>query len=65
MSIHQHFVRSPTSSGAKWLDLPTFIFHSMVVVLEHVNLVLLGSAGVCQTRTTNESHKIGGYNTGA
>ncbi len=62
MSPHQHFVCSPTSSGAKWLGLLTFIFHSMVVVLECVNLVLLGSAGECQPRTTNESHRIGGDN---
>ncbi len=56
--------RSPTSSGAKQLRHSIFIFHSMVVVLERVNLVLLGSAGACQPCTTNESHRIGGNNAG-
>ncbi len=58
-------VRSPTSSGAKWLRLPTFIFYSLVIVLKRINLVLLGSAGACQPRTTNESHRTGGDNGGA
>lgn len=34
----------------------------LLVVLEHINLILLGSARAYQPRTTNESHKTGGNN---
>ena len=37
----------------------------MAVILERVNLALLGSAGACQPHTTNESHRTGGDNAGA
>ena len=40
MSTRQLFGFSPTSFGAMRLGLSTFIFHSLVVVLERVNLVL-------------------------
>lgn len=64
ISSCQHFALSSTSDGARWLKLLIFIFHFLVVVLEHVNLVLLGSAGVSQPQSTNESHRTGGNNTG-
>ncbi len=50
------------SFGVGWFRLLTFIFHFMIVVLECVNLILLGSAGVCQTCIINESYRIGGDN---
>ena len=55
---------SPISSGVMWLGLSIFIFYSLVVVLERINLVLLGSIGACQSRTNNKSHRTGGNNAG-
>lgn len=62
MSISQLFGFSPTSSGAMQPRRSTFIFHFLVIILEHVNLVLLGSVRACQPRTTKKSHGIGGNN---
>ena len=56
LSIVQNFIRSLIRSEAKWLRLLTFIFYSIVVVLECANFVLLGSAKICQPRTINESY---------
>ena len=60
MLIRQLCGISPMSSGAMWLKLLIFIFYSLVVVLERVNLVLLDSARVCQPYTTNKSYRTGG-----
>lgn len=53
------------NSKGKWLRILNFIFRFIVIVLERVNLILLGGAGACQPRTTNEGHKISGDNAGA
>ena len=65
MSTRQLFEFGPTSSRAMWLGLLTFIIHSLVVVLEHVNLELLNSTGACQFDITNKSYKTGNNNLGA
>lgn len=53
------------SFGVNRLGLLTIIYYSMVIVLEHINYVLLGSVGVCEPRTINETNRIGGNNAGA
>ncbi len=54
-----YVVKSPTSSRAKWLEISTFIFYFIVVVLDYINLVLLGITRAYQSCTTNKSYKIG------
>lgn len=44
------------SFGVKQLEVLKFIFHSLVVVLGHVNLVLQGSTRVYEFCTTNDSY---------
>lgn len=57
MSTYQHFGFSSTSFEAIHLKLLIFIFLSLVVVLEHINLVLLNSAEGYQPHIINKSHK--------
>ncbi len=55
-------VRSLTDFEVKWLGLLIFILYSIVVVLEHINLVLLSCTRLCQPSIIKENHKTGGDN---
>lgn len=50
------------SFGVKQLELSNFIFHFLVVVLGHVNLILQDSARAYEFCTTNDSYRTGGNN---
>lgn len=62
ISTRQLFRFNPTSFWAMQIRLSIFIFHFLVVMLEHINFILLGSARAYQPCTTNKSHKTGGNN---
>ena len=65
ISTHKLLRFSPMSFEAMRLGFSILIFHFLVVVLERINLVLLGSTKACQFLTINKSHKTGSDNTGA
>lgn len=54
-----YLVRNSMSFGTKQLRLSIYIFHSMMVILEHVNFWLLDNARVYQTCISNKNYKTG------
>lgn len=54
----QYFEFDPTSLRAKPLQLLTSSSISLVIVLEYINLILLGSTKICRPCTTNKDHRI-------